>query len=144
MKDTLKILLVMAAPHRNALAPFLLLDRVDVRLATDCRRARQLLQAETFDLVFTDASLPDGNWLTISSALNYLDQPAELVVCLPSQADRLAAIVSTGSLKVLMPPLEAETIRRLLENALRGRAAHVPALREELPYEPQLAAAGWR
>jgi DNA-binding NtrC family response regulator len=121
MTDVLKILFVMRAEHRNAVIPFLAREGCEVRLAADCREARHLLRREHFDVVFTDASLPDGNWLTISRASNHEDAPPALVVYLPRQAERLAAILGAGPVKVLMPPLEAETIQGVLEVALRGR-----------------------
>jgi DNA-binding NtrC family response regulator len=121
MPDALKILLVMRHEHRNAVIPVLAAQGWEVRLAADCRAARGLLRREHFELVFTDASLPDGNWLTISRASNLGDAPPALIVCLPRRADRLASILGAGSIQVLMPPLEAETIGVALEAALHSR-----------------------
>lgn len=123
MTDARKILLVMTAEHQNAVRRFLTPERWEVRLASDCRQARNLLHEEPFDLVVTDVSLPDGNWLTISRESNQGDTPPALVVCLPRQAERLAAILGTGPVQVLMPPLESVTIRRVLDEALRTRQA---------------------
>jgi DNA-binding response OmpR family regulator len=131
MTDASKILLVMTAEHQNAVLRFLTPESWEVRLASDCRKARNLLHQEHFDLVLTDVSLPDGNWLTISRESNDGDAPPALVVCLPRQAERLAAILGTGPVQVLMPPLESETIQCVLDEALRTRQAPWQCVTEE-------------
>jgi len=131
MTDAWKTLLVMTAEHRNAVMESLTPESWEVRLASDCRQARNLLRQEYFDLVITDVSLPDGNWLTISRESNLGDAPPALVVCLPRQAERLAAILGAGHVQVLMPPLESEAIRCVLEDALRNRQTPWQRFKEE-------------
>jgi DNA-binding response OmpR family regulator len=121
MTDAWRILLVMTAEHRHAVMQSLTAESWELRSASDCRQARKLLHREHFDLVITDVSLPDGNWLTISRELNQSDAPPALVVCLPYQAERVGSILGAGQVHVLMPPLEGETVRLVLEEALRGR-----------------------
>jgi DNA-binding response OmpR family regulator len=135
MADALKILLVMTAERRSAVMSFLSPWSWETRHASDCRQTRDLLRREQFDLVLTDASLPDGNWLTILCETNRGDAPPALVVCLPRQAERLGAIHGAGHVQVLMPPLDGETIRAVLEEALRRQ--HAPA--ELLTVEPRCA-----
>ena len=108
----------MKAERRGALIPYLGAESCEIRQASDCREARGLLRQEYFDVVFTDASLPDGNWLTISRASNQGDAPPALIVCLPRQAERLASILGAGHVQVLMPPLDGATLRAALEAAL--------------------------
>jgi DNA-binding response OmpR family regulator len=136
MSAVWKILLVMTAEHRNAVMDSLNPESWEVHLASDCRQARSLLYGEYFDLVITDASLPDGNWLTISRALNQADVPPALVVCLFYQADRLGAIFGAGPAQVLMPPLQSEKVRSALEEVLRNRPAPLRRFTEEPHYAP--------
>jgi DNA-binding NtrC family response regulator len=142
MTDARKALLVLIREHRDAVLRSLDPKSWEVHLASDCRQARDLLRQEEFDLVVTDVSLPDGNWLTISRESNQEDAPPALVVCLPRQAERLAAILGAGQVQVLMPPLESETIHAVLKQALQSRQAPLqrfadePAVRAGSHYAP--------
>jgi DNA-binding response OmpR family regulator len=140
--DARKILLVLTPENRAAVARSLDGENWELHLASDCKQARYLLRHQRFDVVVTDVSLPDGNWLTVSRELNQEDTPPALVVCLPRQAERLAAILGAGQVQVLLPPLESETIRWVLEEALRNRQAPLrqvtqeSAFKAERPYAP--------
>ncbi len=124
----------MRADHRDNVTEFLSPQGCEVRLAADCREARNLLSQQHFDLVFTDASLPDGNWLTISRASNLGEAPPALVVYLPYPAERLNSILGAGHVQVLMPPLRYEAIRDILEAALRSREIAPLPFREASDY----------
>jgi DNA-binding NtrC family response regulator len=108
----------MSDERQKAMLPVLAVQESETRVASTCRQARNLLRREPFDLVLTDMSLPDGNWLTISRESNHADPPPALVVCLPRPAERLSAILGAGHVQVLMPPWERQAIQLAVEEAL--------------------------
>jgi two-component system response regulator HydG len=43
----------------------MLKDKFEITLVESCKRAKELLSSEKFDLLFTDVNLPDGNSVSL-------------------------------------------------------------------------------
>lgn len=84
----------------------------------DLRQARAELQQSDYQVVLTEAALPDGNWLDVLHLVR--DQPAELkVIVTDPQADaRLwSQALNLGAYDLVSQPFYEPEVRRILSNA---------------------------
>jgi DNA-binding NtrC family response regulator len=86
--------------------------------AENLRQAREQLQAEEYDVVLTEAALPDGNWLD-AMTLTHEGRCAPLLIVTAPHADaRLwSEALNLGAYDLLAQPFEEPEVRRILSNA---------------------------
>ena len=116
-----KILLVVPAHRRSGLLE--ILDEKDVQIypAADFREAqRRLTGPDSFDLVLTDAELPDGSWRDLLQILLQLRSPCEMIVC--SRDEQLwVEALQCGVYDLLVEPYEGLEVLRIIQSALDSR-----------------------
>jgi len=93
------------------------------------RLARVHLRQQDYDVVLTEAALPDGNWLDVLHLVR--DTPRELeVVVTDPQADAhfWAEALNLGAYDVLAQPFQEPEVRRILYNACTRTMAATAAV----------------
>jgi len=93
------------------------------------RQARAQLQRDHYDVVLTEAALPDGNWLDVLHLVR--ETPRELqVVVTDAQADaRLwSDALNLGAFDLLAQPFYEPEVRRVLSNACSPGLSAVAAV----------------
>jgi len=95
------------------------------------REARTQIQKESYDLILTEAALPDGNWLDVLHLVRGCPQEIEVVIT-DSHADaRLwSEALNRGAYDLIAQPFYEPEVRRILSNACSRRV-----------YEPERMAA---
>ena len=80
--------------------------------------ARTKLQQEDYDVVLTEAALPDGNWVDVLHLVREYPRELEVIVT-DRQADAhfWAEALNLGAYDVLAQPLYEPEVRRILSNA---------------------------
>jgi DNA-binding NtrC family response regulator len=80
--------------------------------------ARAQLRKEDYDVVLTEAALPDGNWLDVLHLVRETPREMKVVVTDP-QADAhfWAQALNLGAYDLLAQPFYEPEVRRILSNA---------------------------
>jgi len=94
---------------------------------TSCLQdARSRLQHEHYDVILTEADLPDGRWLDVLHLVREHPQEVEVIVTDP-QADIhfWAEALNLGAYDLLAQPFYEPEVRRILYNAC-SRPAYQP------------------
>jgi DNA-binding NtrC family response regulator len=95
-----------------------------VLMAPDVAEAKCILRARPLlDLVFTDSSLPDGDWTSVLAAAQTSVPAARLIVCTKAADVNRADFQRAGAWAVLVEPYEREQVLELLAQAVSARAA---------------------
>jgi signal transduction histidine kinase len=132
MEQTLKILVVdddevdRMAVHRALLSAGVHMSLSEVET---CSQAIQLIYTNSYDCVFLDYRLPDGDGLTLISQLRAANIKIPLVV-LTGQSDQLIAVelMKAGANDYLSKSrVSAETLGQVLRNAIRVYRAEMQA-----------------
>jgi two-component system, NtrC family, response regulator PilR len=86
--------------------------------AETLEQARAKLQQEEYDVVLTEAALPDGNWLDAMHLVRECPRELEVIVTDP-QADAgfWAKALNLGAYDLLAQPFYEPEVRRILYNA---------------------------
>lgn len=91
---------------------------LQIHYAESLRQARTRLREDEFDLILTEARLPDGNWLDVLHAAR--DCPREVqVVVTDAVADARfwAEALNLGAYDLLTQPFYEPEVKRILWNA---------------------------
>ena|ERR1039457_2850 len=82
------------------------------------RMARTRLHTEAYDVVLTEAALPDGKWLDVLHLVRDCPRESEVIVTDP-QADAhfWAEALNLGAYDLLAQPFYEPEVRRILYNA---------------------------
>ncbi len=92
------------------------------------RQARTELEERRYDVVLTDATLPDGNWLDVLHLTRESPDSVDVIVTDP-QADAKfwAQVLNLGAYDLLAQPFYEPEVRRILSNAcLRSEYGRSP------------------
>jgi DNA-binding NtrC family response regulator len=101
----------------------LLVDHVD-----SLRKARTVLQQREYDVILTEASLPDGNWLDALHLAREVPREVEVVVTDPQADARFwAEALNLGAYDLVSQPFYEPEVRRILYNACTHVGDAVPA-----------------
>jgi DNA-binding NtrC family response regulator len=121
------VLLVMKRSGRLQLLWDLEVCGARVLMAPDVAEAKCILKTKpVLDVVFTDSSLPDGDWSSVLAAAQTSVPAARLVVCAKATyAACRADFERAGAWAVLVEPYEREQVLELLAQAVSAHA--VPA-----------------
>src|SRR5262249_9713541 len=97
-----------------------MLHPLDVALdhAESVQHARAQLRQGTYQVVLTEAALPDGHWLEVL-ALARQAAPEPQVIVTDSNADARfwAEALNLGAFDLLVQPFDESEVRRILDNA---------------------------
>ena len=103
-----------------------MLHEMDVALdhAESVQHARAQLRQGTYQVVLTEAALPDGQWLEVL-ALAREAAPEPQVIVTDSNADShfWAEALNLGAFDLLVQPFDENEVRRILDNACSRPAA---------------------
>ena len=111
-----------------------MLDSLPVSLdhAENLQRARAMLQQKCYDVVLTEASIPDGNWLDVLHLARECPGEVAVIVTDPQADARFwAEALNLGAYDLLAQPFYEPEVRRILYNACSRPAyqsAALPAL----------------
>jgi len=87
----------------------------DVRDASDCASAVQLLHSHTFDIGVLDYALPDGTALAMLAEIARVQPAMKAIVLTAYPSDTLARdALESGAMRFLTKPIELATLRTLL------------------------------
>jgi DNA-binding NtrC family response regulator len=89
-----------------------------LRHAESLRQARDLLQDEEFDVILTEAALPDGNWVDTLHLARATPRELQVIVTDPHADSRFwAEVLNLGAYDLVAQPFYEPEVRRILYNA---------------------------
>jgi two-component system sensor histidine kinase UhpB len=93
------------------------------------QRARVKLQKQPYDMILTEATLPDGRWPDVLHLVRECRQAIEVIVTDP-QADShfWAEALNLGAYDLLVQPFYEPEVRRILNNACSRRPYQAHAI----------------
>ena len=87
--------------------------------------ARDKIQERGYQVILTEAVLPDGNWLDVMHMVRASPQEVEVVVTDPQADSRLwSEALNRGVYDLIAQPFYEPEVRRILYNASSRRAGH--------------------
>jgi len=87
--------------------------------------ARTQLQEREYDVILTEAELPDGRWLDVINLAREVSHPVEVIVTDPHADARFwAEALNLGAYDLLAQPFYEPEVRRILYNACSRPAYH--------------------
>ncbi len=96
---------------------------VAVDHAGSVQHARDQLRRDEYDVLLTEAALPDGNWLDVLHLVRESPQELEVIVTDPHADARLwAEALNLGAYDLLAQPFYEPEVRRILYNACSRRS----------------------
>jgi DNA-binding NtrC family response regulator len=91
---------------------------VTLRHAESLRQARTWLQQEEYDVILTEASLPDGNWVDTLHLARETPREVQVIVTDPQADARFwAEVLNLGAYDLVAQPFYEPEVRRILYNA---------------------------
>ena len=94
--------------------------------------ARRQLNRHEYDVILTEAALPDGKWLDVLNLAREYPRETEVIVTDPQADARFwAEALNLGAYDLLAQPFYEPEVRRILYNACSrppSQAAHVAAV----------------
>lgn len=82
------------------------------------RQARTQLQQEEYDVILTEAELPDGKWPEVLSLAREAPRKMEVIVTDPQADARVwAEVLNLGAYDLLAQPFYEPEVQRILHNA---------------------------
>jgi two-component system response regulator PilR (NtrC family) len=91
-------------------------------------KARARLQQQQYEVILTEADLPDGKWLDVLHLVRECPRETEVIVTDPQADGRFwAEALNLGAYDLLAQPFYAPEVRRILYNACSRPSS--PALR---------------
>lgn len=113
-------LLVLSPQRRSKLQRLLNDCGVQTSVASTLEEARQkLASSSSYDLVLTDAELPDGSWQDLLEFVLDSRKACEIVVnssC--GDEDLWAEVLQRGAYDLLVEPYDRQEVCRIIEGAL--------------------------
>lgn len=86
--------------------------------AESLQHARAKLRQQTFDVILTEAALPDGNWLDVLHLTRETPHEIQVIVTDPHADARFwAEALNLGAYDLLAQPFYEPEVRRILYNA---------------------------
>jgi DNA-binding NtrC family response regulator len=91
---------------------------LDVEQVATLQQARTRLLREEYDVILTEAELPDGGWLNVLHLAREAPQALEVIVTDPQADARLwSEVLNLGAYDLLAQPFYEPEVRRILFNA---------------------------
>jgi two-component system response regulator PilR (NtrC family) len=118
-------ILFVSGRHEDARRLSRMLDALPLRIdhVDSIERARAKLRQEDYDVILTEAALPDGSWLDALLLARDCARDLEVIVTDPQADARFwAEALNLGAYDLLAQPFYEPEVRRILSNAC-SRAA---------------------
>ena len=91
---------------------------LQVEHASSIKQAATCLQQENYDVILTEASLPDGGWMDVLHLVRECPREPEVIVTDPQADARFwAEALNLGAYDLLAQPFYEPEVRRILYNA---------------------------
>ncbi|HUA59128.1 MAG TPA: response regulator [Verrucomicrobiae bacterium] len=113
-------ILYLSGQHDDARRLALMLDGLplDVDYSDSLQQARAMLRQMDYDVLLSEASLPDGSWLdSLHLARNSVRDPKVIVTDPHADARFWAEALNLGAYDVIAQPFYSPEVRRILYNA---------------------------
>jgi DNA-binding NtrC family response regulator len=119
---------------RDSLGVLVAREGYDVRYASNCAGARQMLTQAWADVVLVDLGLPDGDGIELVRDPELAAHCDFIVMTGNASVESAVQALREGSLDYLTKPVDRERLRTLLASVMRTRQyrAEARGLREEL------------
>ncbi len=117
-------ILFVSGRHDDAREISRMLDGMPVALdhADSLQHARTQLRNDEYDVILTEAALPDGNWLDALHLARECPQDVEVIVTDPHADARLwSQALNLGAYDLIAQPFYAPEVCRILHNACTRR-----------------------
>ena len=99
--------------------------RLMVDHAGTLQQARTQLQQEDYDVILTEAALPDGNWLDVLHLARETPREVEVIVTDPQADARFwSEALNLGAYDLLAQPFYQPEVCRILGNACSRQTYH--------------------
>jgi len=96
-----------------------------VEYVATLHQARAKLQEGEFDIVLTEAALPDGNWLDVLHLIRACPQEAEVILTDPQADSRLwSEALNRGVYDLIAQPFYEPEVQRIVANACWRHSEH--------------------
>ena len=115
--------------HDDARRLSQMLDTVPLRLdyAASLELAHAKLQQEDYDVILTEAALPDGTWVDALHLARDCARDLQVIVTDPHADGRFwAEVLNLGAYDLLAQPFYEPEVRRILYNACSRQATVAP------------------
>jgi DNA-binding NtrC family response regulator len=100
---------------------------ITVDYVPSLHRASAKLRRGEYEIVLTEAALPDGNWLDVLHLVRACPQELEVVVTDPHADPHLwSEALNRGAYDLIAQPFYEPEVRRILYNACTHGAHHAP------------------
>jgi DNA-binding NtrC family response regulator len=119
-------ILLISGHHEDArhLSRMLWSLPISLEYAGDLHQARAELGRGEYDVVLTEAALPDGNWLDVLRLVRTCPQELKVIVTDPQADARLwAEALNRGAYDLIAQPFYEPEVRRILSYACWPHAA---------------------
>lgn len=128
--STVNMLAVLPAEEdRRSLRGIAASSDWEVGFAAGIWEARRALQEAPFGVVLSEPSVEDGHWEDLLNELGQMANPPPLIVTFRLADDRVwAEVLNRGGYDVLLKPLEAREVVRIVDQAWRQWKARLEAL----------------
>jgi DNA-binding NtrC family response regulator len=91
---------------------------IDIVPAATLQQARTKLRRAEYDVILTEAELPDGGWLNVLHLAHEAPQAVEVIVTDPQADARLwSEVLNLGAYDLVAQPFYEPEVRRILYNA---------------------------
>jgi two-component system response regulator PilR (NtrC family) len=88
---------------------------LDIEQAASLQQARTKLQHEEYDVILTEAKLPDGGWLNVLHLAREAPHAVQVIVTDPQADARLwSQVLNLGAYDLLAQPFYEPEVRRIL------------------------------
>jgi len=102
---------------------------LDLEHVASLDHARSRLGEQAYDVILTEAALPDGKWLDVLSLAGKCASDTEVIVTDPQADARFwAEALNLGAYDLLAQPFYEPEVRRILYNACSRRSMATPRL----------------
>jgi DNA-binding NtrC family response regulator len=123
---------LFVSPHREdatVLSRMLSSLPVPLEHVADVQRARATIQADSHQVILTEATLPDGTWRDILDIVRVV-QPAPAVIVTDASADARfwAEALNLGAYDLIAQPFATAEVRRILSYACSRQSAVAAAV----------------
>jgi len=114
-----RILFISGRPDdARRLAEMLHALPLHVEHVASVKQAATRLQKEAYDVILTEASLPDGGWMDVLHLVRECSREPEVIVTDPQADARFwAEALNLGAYDLLAQPFYEPEVRRILYNA---------------------------
>ncbi len=99
-----------------------------IEYADTLQHARAKLRQDEFEVILTEAKLPDGNWLDVLHLVRSSPQELQVIITDPQADARLwSEALNRGAYDLIAQPFYEPEVRRILHNACTRRMEYAPA-----------------